>query len=80
MIRVSDWKWNREGMVEMDNLKSCPCCGGPATLFKLRAQVVCDYCGLRTKAYYDNLVNCGTPDNNTLLNAVNAWNKRVDKS
>ena len=53
---------------------------GTATLFKWRAQVVCDYCGLRTKAYYDNLVNCGTPDNNTLLNAVNAWNKRVDKS
>lgn len=67
-------------MVKMDNLKSCPCCGGPATLFKLRAQVVCDYCGLRTKAYYDDLVNCGTPDNDTLLNAVNAWNKRVDKS
>ena len=53
---------------------------GTATLFKWRAQVVCDYCGQRTKAYYDNLVNCGTPDNNTLLNAVNAWNKRVDKN
>ena len=53
---------------------------GTATLFKWRAKVVCDYCGLRTKAYYDNLVNCGTPDNNKLLNAVNTWNKRVDKS
>lgn len=80
MIRVSGWKWNGEGMVKMYDLKSCPCCGGPATLFKLRAQVICDYCGLRTKAYYDNLVNCGMPDNNMLLDAVNAWNKRVDKS
>lgn len=69
-----------ESVVEMDNLKQCPCCGGPATLFKFRAQVICDYCGLRTKAYYDNLVNSGMPDNNMLLDAVNAWNKRVDKS
>ena len=53
---------------------------GPATLFKRRAQVVCDYCVLRTKAYYNDLANCGTPDNNKLLDAVNAWNKRVDKS
>ena len=69
-----------ESVGEMNDLKQCPCCGGPATLFKSRAQVVCDYCGLRTKAYYDDLVNCGMPDNNTLSDAVNAWNKRVDKS
>ena len=32
MIRVSGWKWNREGMVEMDNLKPCPFCGGEVAI------------------------------------------------
>ena len=32
MIRVSGWKWNREGMAEMDNLKPCPFCGGEVAI------------------------------------------------
>lgn len=32
MIRVSGWKWNMEGMVEMDNLKPCPFCGGEVAI------------------------------------------------
>lgn len=58
-----------------DALKSCPCCGGAATLryegamFKI-AYVLCEECGLRTKALSDH-------DKKYEIKLIDLWNRRL---
>lgn len=64
----------------MDGLKECPFCGGVATVFysiyryedtletaQIEYRAHCCDCGARTSDFLDE------------QNAINAWNKRVDK-
>ena len=51
-----------------ENLKPCPCCGGPAikSLASRDNHVFCHYCGLRTKGY------------KAIEDAIADWQERTD--
>lgn len=89
MIRVSGWKWNMEGMVEMDNLKPCPFCGGEVAIAE-----VGDYLrswmsitrgngknGCKCQVFMESKLynsDCSEADKEKIKkDLIEAWNKRV---
>lgn len=89
MIRVSGWKWNMEWMVEMDNLKPCPFCGGEVAIAE-----VGDYLrswmsitrgngknGCKCRVFMESKLynsDCSEADKEKIKkDLIEAWNKRV---
>lgn len=65
-------------MMNNEDLKSCPCCGGEATIVQEHNYSIddsdelrwieCDKCGLRTKEFYSE---------KNEQKMIDTWNKRV---
>ena len=61
----------------MEELKSCPFCGGKAVLHvKDGVRVVCKECGASTMGYVDSYLQ-GKPQGTAVKRVIKKWNKRV---